>query len=563
MPPALPPRIAMRLRVDVAPRRQVQRRIEAVLGVGHAPPAPQGAAVGPPVPRAARVVDAGHGEAAGREELHGEVEPGLARRRRPAVAPRHAAAARAGRAAGATQRRAVERAVHRTPRAPGQGEGLPARHVGRPEHDRRPAGAGASAPRPRAHTQTFDGASGVLPMSASPPACAHSALTETHGCRSGGAGGTPTGPRGASATSVSRPDAVMRATTVPSASSAMVDCPSTQSGPWNSAATSAERARLLARVGLPRVDIGLPPAPPVRDEAQRTVAPPRRLADRLLGPARHRPRRARRRQQCRPVGRSGDHGERQHHEHRGVPGHVGVIPHDHGQAVAVRMDAGGSRRSRARERAWTRSAAAPRVDSATMLRLGPAPPSRWTSRTARTQSPSAVALSPPWLCTSPAGGAADRGRGVAAPRLRPPGRRRTTPAGRPGRRRRTRRPPAPAPGTWLRRRTRGPGCGCSPRRRVVGEAVRPGPHHDHAAGLGRAATRASRAPRRRSRARRATPWPGRRRPPPAARPNARSLPSWPRSERTRCTGRRPGTPTTPSTVSRCASRPTCSRRRAR
>jgi len=46
-------------------------------------------------------------------------------------------------------------------------------------------------------------------------------------------------------TTASRPSEVMRAATVPSASSAMVDCPSAQSGPWNSASTVVRATALL------------------------------------------------------------------------------------------------------------------------------------------------------------------------------------------------------------------------------------------------------------------------------------------------------------------------------
>ncbi len=64
-----------------------------------------------------------------------------------------------------------------------------------------------------------------------------------------------------------------------------------------------------------------------------------------------------------------------------------------------------------------------RVDRATTLRTGRADPSWWTSRTASTHSPSAVALSPPCRCTSPGGDVAARATGgipPAAPRAPAP-----------------------------------------------------------------------------------------------------------------------------------------------
>ncbi len=58
----------------------------------------------------------------------------------------------------------------------------------------------------------------------------------------------------------------------------------------------------------------------------------------------------------------------------------------------------------------------PRVDSATTVRTGRDAPSAWTSRTARTQSPSGVALSPPWLWAWPSGAGAVSGcAGAAGP----------------------------------------------------------------------------------------------------------------------------------------------------
>ena len=244
MPPALPPRTAMRCGVDVAPRREVQRRIEAVLRVGDAPLAPERAAIGPPVPRAARVVDARHGEATGREELEGQVEPGLAGRRRAPVAPRH----QRGRLRPAgpsvpAERRPVQRPVDGATRTPRQREGLARRRRRRARGRGRGRRAQRAAPAHPASTPR---------RSAGHPACCRSAparprarrarAIDTHGCSTRVPAGRRAGPSPVQPDEqASRPDAVMRATSVPSARSAIVACPRTQSGPWNSAAAVGER----------------------------------------------------------------------------------------------------------------------------------------------------------------------------------------------------------------------------------------------------------------------------------------------------------------------------------
>ena len=100
-------------------------------------------------------------------------------------------------------------------------------------------------------------------------------------------------------------------------------------------------------------------------------------------------------------------------------------------------------------------------------RGGVAAPATCTSRTATTHAPSALAPSPPCAHRSPSGGSRVSGRGrcrpdhVAATRV-----------GRPPPRRRTHRGPWPGRGSTLPRRIRGPGCGCSPRRR---DPPRPSP----------------------------------------------------------------------------------------
>ena len=143
-------------------------------------------------------------------------------------------------------------------------------------------------------------------------------------------------------TSESRPAAVRRATRLRSGRSAMVLCPRTQSGPWNSAASALRALRLGGR--SPHVegttqDIGLPPAAAVGDEAQTAVVLPCRLAHRLgrsAGDGDGRPGRQRRLLAARAIALGADQGH--HDERRRVPRHVGVVPDHHGEAPARPFD---------------------------------------------------------------------------------------------------------------------------------------------------------------------------------------------------------------------------------
>ena len=403
------------VRVDVAPRREVQRRIEAVLRVGDAPLAPQGAAVGAPVPAAAGVVDARHGEAACREELQGQVEPGLARRRRASVAPGHQRWRRRhpapwfGRGPAGTACRAPAR-----PERPVSEKGSPVATSACPRAVSRAAGARGRAGPSGVHTQTFGGASARAADQRQPLPCAQTAPIDTHGCSSGCGGVVHRPVRG-------QPDERV----APGRRHAGDDGAIGQLGhrrltedpvrPVELGRGNGERRRLHLFAGQPRVDVGLPPASPVRDEAQRAVAAPGRLADRLLGTARHPPGRAGRLERIGTGCGAGTADERQHDDGRGVPRHVGVVPDDHGQAVAGRIDPGGpeevvplEQRGLVRRR--------PLVESATMLRVGLPTPSGWTSRTARTQSPSGVALEPAVVVHLPFRWLARvKGSGVARP----------------------------------------------------------------------------------------------------------------------------------------------------
>ena len=84
--------------------------------------------------------------------------------------------------------------------------------------------------------QTLAGPSGGAPMKATPSPWAQSPAMATQGWGTGR--GTAGPPARTMARCESRPSDVMRATRLPSGSSAMVDWPRAQSGPWNSASTA-------------------------------------------------------------------------------------------------------------------------------------------------------------------------------------------------------------------------------------------------------------------------------------------------------------------------------------
>ena len=175
-----------------------------------------------------------------------------------------------------------------------------------------------------------------------PSPCAHSAAMETHGCASASGDaaphrGRPTG-RGAS-----RPDAVIRATNVPSAISrhgALARAPSPGRGTRPPSSVRGTGSSSIADAA--RVAVGLPPALPIRDEAQVTrprsqsgwptdsATPP---ATRCAGPAA-------RSTLVRRALVAGNPAEGQDQQGRGVPGHVRMVPGDHGQTVAGRMRPG-------------------------------------------------------------------------------------------------------------------------------------------------------------------------------------------------------------------------------
>ena len=450
-PPALPPRMAMRSAVDVAPVGQVQGRIEAVLGVGHPPEAPEGVAVGPAVARAAGVVDAGGGESPGGEELDGQIEPGLAARRRAAVAPDHAgagrrpsAAARPGQVRAGTTSRTRD-----APTARVKENGSPRATSAGPQTGHRggPGLRSGAAPAPGRQTHTAGGASGVAPIRATPSPWAHTAPMATQGWEASlgpargrvharpGRHGRPRSGAGRARRRAARPWSPARA-------------------PSRARGTPPPRpptARPVATRGQVRHE-GLPPAPAVRDEAQAPVGLPGRLPHRLPRAAGHQQGLAHRRHRVR--GRRRAPGARR--RPRACPG--GPRP----RRPPGRPPGSPRRRRRSRDprRAPSRPAPPPG------RRPGPprgAPawphPSAWTSRTARTQRPSAVAPRPPWRCCSPGGASSLNGRGEADgadPPVTDP-----HPLVASGPRRRRRRRPVRGRDTWPHRRTRAPGCGCS------------------------------------------------------------------------------------------------------
>ena len=230
------------------------------------------------------------------------------------------------------------------------------------------------------------------------------------------------------------PEDVMRATSRPSGNSAMVDCPSTQSGPWNSAAAS------LSRSGAgPAPSVGLPPALPVRDEAQSAVVPPARLAHRLTR-RRRRPPGALPRRAARRQGAARWRAEGHDDELRGVPRHVGVVPHHDGHVRTGRVHRGAPKKSCPSRR--TDSAGSPgRVASATTAARRLRPPV--AVDLSHRQHPVAVrgdAQAAVVVRLSPRAARASSGRGAATSAG---GRRRTTPAGPTGRRRRRHQPACP------------------------------------------------------------------------------------------------------------------------
>ena len=181
-------------------------------------------------------------------------------------------------------------------------------------------------------------------------------------------------------------------------------------GPAASVSGSAP-GRDAGRAG---VHVGLPPPSPVRDEAQRAVASPGWLPDRLLRSAGRRPRACPPAPACRRRGRRNrrDRAGRTS-DGRGVPRHVRVVPDHDGQARRRRVHARARRRSRAHRAESISSGWLPAaVESATMLRCGgrPVPPGGPRGRPA----PNAR---PPWRSArrgggpTPSGGAAVSGRG--------------------------------------------------------------------------------------------------------------------------------------------------------
>ncbi len=87
----------------------------------------------------------------------------------------------------------------------------------------------------------------------------------------------------------------------------------------------------------PGVDVRLPPALSIRDEEQAAVAPPPGLTHRFAGATGHGERRPARNEARRPGRRVALLDDRRHLEGRGVPGHIGVIPHRADDRCAVRV----------------------------------------------------------------------------------------------------------------------------------------------------------------------------------------------------------------------------------
>ena len=377
----------------------MQGRIEAVLGIGDAPSPPQGAAVGAAVPRAARVVDACHGEAPGGEELQGEVEPGLARRRRAPVAPGHERWRDVGPASALRRRRRrhrpVERPVHWPARPSGQRERFGVRDIAAHEHSPRRRAQRSCRLRPGCPHPHVRRRVGRAPDHRQTVAVRaqrgdrHAGLVQRDGVGRRGAGAGAGGRRQAHhgiAAGRSHPGRDGAVGELGDGRLAEHPVRSVELG-----RRVGQGVHLALRAGQAWVDVGLPPSSAVGDKAQRAVALPRRLPDRLGRPARDPPGGPGRPQGC------GAGEERHHDEDRGIPRHVGVLPDHDGQALRRRVDPGRAEEVVPLEQGALAQRLFAGVDSATTLRTGRDAPSRWTSRTARTQAPSGVALSPPWL----------------------------------------------------------------------------------------------------------------------------------------------------------------------
>ncbi len=268
-----------------------------------------------------------------------QVEAGLTRRRRAPVAPRHQRWRAPRQARGPAQRGTEERAVHGAPRAPGQREGLPHREVPLVEH-----GAGRGPQR-----------SGVLARRPDP---------DVDRRRRGAADqGQPVSVR----TERGDGDTGLRQRRRRPAPAPTVRIQRDERVPARRRHTRHDRAvnglghgvlaehpvgavelclhvgqpyRLLLRARETRVHVGLPPTAAVRHEAQRPVASPGGLADRLAGTAGHGQCGAVRLERVVTVARPGDAGQRHDHDERRIPRHVRMVPGDHGQPVTGRMRAG-------------------------------------------------------------------------------------------------------------------------------------------------------------------------------------------------------------------------------
>ena len=254
MPPALPPRTAMRSR-STSPRSARSRAASRQSSASATPHWPQSAQqVGAAIPRAPRVVDTCDGEAAGGENCSVRSRPSW----QAEVGPEwHHVLSGGGEMVGGASCRCI-------------GGLRVARPVQRPVHH--PAGAarhrrtahrvrsllGGARPRRRRGSQglrwlarsmihTFVGVSGVLPISATPSPMRAEPRSRRRVARAVRAS-TPFRRR----TMASQPADVRGATTVPSGSSAHVVWPRTQSGPWNSAAA------LVSRLRSPAVTPGVP-----------------------------------------------------------------------------------------------------------------------------------------------------------------------------------------------------------------------------------------------------------------------------------------------------------------
>ena len=270
--------------VDAARGGQMAGGVNAVLGIGHPPLPPERAAIGPPVARAAGVVHSGHGKTPTGEVLHGDVEPGPGRRRRPTVTGDDQRGEGAFRSRRLPQLRRVHHAMDRTARAPDQVERLPHRHVGGCQRDG-PTGSERARrlPRRRQHPHVVGpvGRSADVRHAVTVPAQRADGDARLGEHLRGRLRGGDVHERVSAAR---RPASHQGAI-------AHLDHRRLPEDPVRAVKLGLLVGHRFGRMrpGRTRMEVGLPPALPIRDKAQAPIEPPGRLPHRLVRAPGHHP----------------------------------------------------------------------------------------------------------------------------------------------------------------------------------------------------------------------------------------------------------------------------------